>query len=98
MSEGLFDDFLVSLLLGIVHADLLPAEGAIPLHMYAHQVVAWFRVVVLTHRVERQVVHTTDLLLIPLVDVSAEDDVSLPLHELVQQEEALLARKGRGKL
>ena len=66
--------------------------------MYTDEIVAWIRIVLLTHRVECQVFGFAVFLIVPLVDMSQEDDVGIPFFKLFQQEEGLLTGKGGGEL
>ena len=82
----------------IIHMDALPAEGTVALDMDAYQVIARFGSVFFTHRIQRQVGDATHLALVPVMDMTAEDNRSIPVVELIQQVVGFLAGEGGGEL
>ena len=77
-----------------VHVDVLPRDATVCLTLYAYQIVAWLGVVLLAHRVEREVLDAVNHLLVPLMYVAQKYDVGIPLGKPVEQEEHLLAGEG----
>ena len=77
-----------------VHVDGGPGDGAIDLTLYADQVIAGLGIVLLAHRVEREVFDAVNHLLVPLMYVAQEYDVGIPLSKLVEEEEHLFAGEG----
>ena len=80
----------MSSLLGVIHMDALPTQGAVFFHMHPHQIVIRLWIVTFAHRVEREVGYPVILAFFPGMDMATEHDVGIPLLELVEQEVVLL--------
>ena len=66
--------------------------------MHTQEIVARIGTIALAHGIKRDVANVIHHLLIPSVDMPTEHDGSIPLAELIQQEECFFASKGGGKL
>ena len=82
----------------IAHVNALPAEGTVALDMDAHQIITRLGSVFFTHRIQRQVGDVAYLALVPVMDMTAEDNGCIPMVELVQQVVGFLAGEGGGEL
>ena len=75
-----------------------PLHFAVGIALDADEVIARFRIVLLAHGVQREIVDAVVVALVPGVDMAAEGAGDVPFLELVQQEEGFLPGEGGGKL